>query len=377
MQITFVSNYINHHQLPLSEELFKLTEGNYTFLQTEPMTEERIKMGWDPKLSEKPYVRMMDADPDGAKRLIFESNVVIFGGTERQELIIPRLEAGKFTLRYSERLYKTGRWKFISPRGLIQKHYDHTRFKYYPVYLLCAGAYVSGDFKLIGAYPGKMLKFGYFPEFKEYENVHFKRLEHKEDKVTKILWAGRFIDWKHPEMMASLATGLKNEGRSFHITMAGDGELLETTKKDVSERGLEDHFTFTGSKSPEEIRELMLSSDIFVSTSDRQEGWGAVVNEAMNSGCVTIAARDIGAAPWLIKDGVNGYMYKACHKEGLYHKVTEAMEDREAALTMGTKAYETIKDTWNAKVAARRLYDFVKDEDHRIPDHDDGPLSRA
>lgn len=374
MHITFVSNYINHHQLPLSEELFRLTEGNYTFLQTEPMTEERIKMGWDAELSKRPYVQLMSDNEEKAKQLILDSDVVIFGGAEDQSLIIPRLEAGKFTIRYSERLYKTGRWKFVSPRGLKQKYYDHIRFRNYPVYMLCAGAYVAGDFRLIHAYPDKLVKFGYFPEFREYRDVHEFR---KNNKNIEILWAARFIDWKHPEMMISLATGLAGEKYDFHVTMVGDGELLEQTKAEVISRGLDDFFTFTGAKKPEEVREMMLASDIFVSTSDSREGWGAVVNEAMNSGCVTIAAKEIGATPWMIRDGINGYTYKACHKEGLYHKVVSAIEDAENRRLIGTRAYEAIKENWCPEVAAKRLFAFINDKEHAIPDYEDGPMSKA
>lgn len=386
MHITFVSNYINHHQVPLCEEFYRLTGANFTFLQTEPMTEERIKMGWDPELIKKPYVMQFSDNPDAAKTLIFEDDCVIFGGTESQELIIPRLEDGKFTIRYSERLYKTGRWKFISPRGIKQKRFDHTRFKYSPVYMLCAGAYVAGDFKLVGAYPGKKLKFGYFPKFYEYEELHAAR---KNKEITKILWAARFIDWKHPEVMTELAEKIKridgassidkseNNIKSIHITMVGGGELLEKTKDDVDKLGLSDYISFAGSKTPDEVRQLMLESNIFISTSDRQEGWGAVVNEAMNSGCVTIAAKDIGAAPWLIKDGENGYLYKACNTDELLKKVLMAASDKEKSALMGTKAYESIKNIWNARVAAERLYEFILDEKHLMPEYREGPLSRA
>ena len=62
MRIVFVSNYINHHQIPLSEELYRLTEGKYTFVQTEPMEEERIKMGWDAESVNKPYVKLYYED---------------------------------------------------------------------------------------------------------------------------------------------------------------------------------------------------------------------------------------------------------------------------------------------------------------------------
>ncbi len=42
MKITFVSNYINHHQIPMSEYLYEQLGDGYRFVQTEPMEEEQI-----------------------------------------------------------------------------------------------------------------------------------------------------------------------------------------------------------------------------------------------------------------------------------------------------------------------------------------------
>lgn len=374
MKLVFVSNYINHHQIPLCDELYRLSGGSFVFLATEPMSAERIAMGWDEKGAQKEYVVNYFEDPEYGKSLIMDSDYVIFGGTESQELIIPRLEAKKFTVRYNERLYKTGRWKFISPRGLRQKHYDHTRFRKDPVYLLCAGAYVAGDYRLVRAYPDKMLKFGYFPAAHEYENVHEKR---NFSSVVEILWAGRFIDWKHPEMMVELAKLLYKKGVEFKITMVGTGELKEQIEKQAFDEGVASRIVFKGALSPDEVREEMLRSDYFISTSDSQEGWGAVINEAMNSGCVTIAAREIGAAPYLIADGEDGFMYRACDTRAISEIIESLLNDAKKRKEIGRKAYETIINTWNAGVAAKRLWDFLEDPRHQLPKYEDGPVSRA
>ena len=42
LKIVFISNYFNHHQKYLSEELNSLTKGNYYFIETEPMESERL-----------------------------------------------------------------------------------------------------------------------------------------------------------------------------------------------------------------------------------------------------------------------------------------------------------------------------------------------
>ena len=44
-------------------------------------------------------------------------------------------------------------------------------------------------------------------------------------------------------------------------------------------------------------------------TSNQEEGWGVVVNEAMNSGCVVIGSNLAGSVPYLIENGKNGLIY--------------------------------------------------------------------
>lgn len=372
MRIVFVSNYINHHQIPISDELYRLADGSYTFIQTEPMEAERVSMGWDTNAVNKPYVLLLYEDEENCRKLIMDADCVIFGGTEKEDLIIPRLEADKFTIRYSERLYREGRWKFISPKGLIKKYHDHTRFRKGNVFLLCSGAYVAGDFSLIRAYPDKKMKYGYFTEFVPYEDVHGKR---RNNTKCEILWAARFIPLKHPEMMVYLAKMIRQNSLNAHITMIGAGEIFDEIAKQCE--GLSDIITFAGRKKPNEVREAMEKSDLFITSSDHLEGWGAVVNEAMNSGCVTIAPKDIGAAPYLIEDGVDGFMYKACNKNQLYKIVEALVYNSDRRYEIGSRAYEKIKTLWNPEVAAKRLYDFICDETHALPAYQDGPLSKG
>lgn len=382
MQIVFVSNYINHHQIPVSDELYALTGGSYAFIQTEPMEEERIAMGWDPKSLEKPYVKLYGNSPEECRKLIMEADCVIFGGTDDESYIMPRLEAGKFTIRYSERIYKEGRWKFVSPRGLIKKYHDHVRFRKGPVYLLCAGAYVAGDFRLIHAYPGKKFRFGYFPKTYIYDDVHAQRLSlintEKPTKATatQILWTARMIDWKHPEMVIELAERLKQAGKKFHITMIGRGELKPQIVEQIDNKGLTEYISLIDSLKPEEVRKKMCTSHIYIATSDQREGWGAVINEAMNSGCAVVASKAMGAVPYLIKDGVNGLAFKSGNSNELYEKVVSLLDNPQKAFELGTEAYNTITTLWNAKTAAQRLYEFINDPNHATDLYSEGPLSK-
>lgn len=85
MQVVFVSNYFNHHQLSFCDALYELLEGSFCFLQTQPMEEERVKMGW--QAEERPYVRYVQADGTTTggpewQNLLLTADVVIFGGCD-------------------------------------------------------------------------------------------------------------------------------------------------------------------------------------------------------------------------------------------------------------------------------------------------------
>lgn len=360
--LVFVSNYINHHQVPLSNELYKVLGEKYHFVQTEAVEQERINMGWEDVASKLPYVRIYQDNPEENQKLIMEADVVVFGGTDDESYIMPRLEAGKPVIRYSERIYKTGRWKFISPRGLVKKYHDHIRFRNNPVYLLCAGGYVAGDFRLIGAYPKKKYKWGYFPETKEYDIekliAHKRELTEQNGGKVSILWAGRLIDWKHPEMAIKLADELRGLDYKFHLNLIGGGKMEPELQQMVKNKQLDSFVTFAGYKTPQEVRRYMEDSEIFIFTSDRQEGWGAVLNEAMNSGCACVVSHHIGAAPYLIKDKDNGFLFRSIHQRDLRRKVEKLISDSTLRKQLGRKAYESVLHTWNAREAAGVLLDM-------------------
>ncbi|MCM1326818.1 MAG: glycosyltransferase family 4 protein [Bacteroidales bacterium] len=355
-QFLFVSNYINHHQIPFCNAMRRLLGEDFVFIQTEVMEEERRQMGWQEQKPE--YVHYFYEESGLCRQWIAECEVVLFGGSDDESYISARLEAGKPVVRYSERLYKSGQWKAVSPRGLLKKYHDHTRYRKENVYMLCAGAYVPSDFSIVRAYPHKLLKWGYFPE-----TVHYdvdKLMENK--KPGNILWAARFIDWKHPEMPLRTAKYLKDKGYVFHMDIIGGGELAPMMEKLMTEYGLASHVTLQGYRTPKEVRSFMEQADIFLMTSDRKEGWGAVVNEAMNSGCAVAGNHMAGAVPYLIRHGENGMIFEDGREEQLFSMVETLLKDRELCGRLGRNAVETIVGEWNAENAAAWLRDFCVQE---------------
>ena len=362
IKFVFVSNYLNHHQIPFCNAMYELLSGSFVFIQTEPMEQERVQMGWKEQTGVL-YLRKYYEEPESCQELIDSARVVFFGGCDDESYVEPRLQAGKTVIRCSERLYKTGQWKFVSPRGLKKKYHDHTRYRRKAVYLFCAGAYVSSDFHLVGAYPGKMRKWGYFPETKQYDEASLMAGK----QPGRILWAARFLDWKHPELPIRTADYLKKKGLSFHLDVVGSGIMEKQVMSLVEELKLQEVVTLHGYCPPEQVRRMMEQSEIYLATSDRQEGWGAVVNEAMNSGCAVVGDSMMGAVPYLIRHGENGLVYPDSSRETLFEMTARLLEDRELCRRLGGNALRTITREWNAETAAKRLLGFCVRQDFLEP----------
>lgn len=382
MTLTVVSNYINHHQIPLANQLYQQLQGDYTFIQTQPMEEERVKMGWGSEIKNLPYVKLYYEEPESCQKLIMDSDIVMFGGVEDESYIKPRLKAGKIVIRQSERLYREGQWKAISPRGLKKKYEDHTQYAQKEVYLLCNGAYVASDFHIVKAYPDKMFTWGYFPEVKTYD---FDRLAIKKTHFDKegrpqirIAWAGRFMRLKHPDHAIAVARWLKGKNIVFHMDMIGGGEMEQELHALVDKYNLKEEVSFQGFQPPHIVRRYMEEANIYLFTSDYLEGWGAVVNESMNSGCAVVAGHGIGAVPTLIKSGENGLVYRNKRKRELCKLVEKLATDPQMCRKLGENAYHTMTTEWSPEEAAKRLLDFCEGllaGEIRACEH--GPLSHA
>lgn len=390
MKVTFISNYINHHQIPFCNAMYERLGGDFVFIQTEPMEEERVRMGWAVDARSIPYVKLFYESAAECRTLIDGCDLLLAGWLENRgetaenglpdayASVMDRLGSGKPAIRISERIYREGQWKAISPKGLLAKYKEHIRFRKLPVWLLCAGAYVASDFALIGAYPGKKLQFGYFPETREYPDCR-KEVSDGSD-VVELLWTGRLMQLKHPEFAVRLAEDLRSRGFRFHINLIGNGEMEEQLREEIRIKRLESCITMQGFLPPEQVREYMEKSHIYLFTSNYLEGWGAVVNEAMNSGCAVVGSVQAGSVPYLIRDGENGRSYPDNEYEKFRDAVLDLMEHPEERRRMGRAAYETIQSGWNAETAAQRCIDFYKElsANHGKPEVPlSGPFSEA
>ncbi|MBR2454302.1 MAG: glycosyltransferase, partial [Clostridia bacterium] len=305
MKLTFVSNALTPHQIPFCEACINILGDGFSFVSVAEVTDERKTIGWGAEA--KDYeIRSYESSEAREKAItsINEADVLILGSAS-EDIIKSRLKAKKLTFKYSERQYKKPLNIKTYPHALAGAWLHFGRYQSAPFYLLCASAYASADFMKFGNFKNRAFKWGYFPATYEYD---IDVLMAKKESRT-ITWAARMIDWKHPELAVEMARRLKADGIDFTLNVIGFGVMENEIRESVARLGLADCVKLLGSMKPEEVREYMEKSAVFLMTSDRQEGWGAVLNEAQNSACAVLANSAAGSAPYLIKNGENGFIY--------------------------------------------------------------------
>lgn len=362
MRITFFSNFINHHQIPLANELYSMPEVDYTFVAMEAIPEERLSMGYVDQNKSFPYVLTTYDSAENlcrARELAIESDIVIIGSAP-DSIMLERLPTGKLTFHSSERYFKKGiTWRYF-PENFASAMKHIKRFERYRNYnYLCMSAYAAADINMFANYEGRMFQWAYFTDVKSLDVKNFLKQKSYGEKVS-ILWAGRLLSWKHPEDCIYIAKYLQSKGYTFELNIIGNGELEHYLKNEIYKEHLEEKINMVGALSPDSVRQYMERADIFLFTSDYNEGWGAVLNEAMSSGCAVVASHAAGATPYLIKHNMNGLIYKCGEREDLFLQVEALVENYELRKKIMKNAVKTMQQDWNAKSAANRLFQLCQ-----------------
>ncbi len=363
MKLVFYSVVLNHHQAPLADEFYTMLGNEYCFVG---LVNLRDSKGSAEDFNRRPYLLKAWESPEArtkAMEIARTAEACIFCGVQSLPYMKERLRLGLLSFDASERWLKQGLKNVLSPTisKMILAYYLNG-WSHKPLYKLCMSAFAAGDHYRLGMYKGKCYKWGYFTNvgtFNKNEDEKFCEIN-----PIRLMWCARFINWKHPELAINLANRLYVNGYKFSIDIYGDGPLGESMKQKIKNNGLENLVTFHGNVPNQQIRHAMKEHDIFLFTSDRQEGWGAVANEAMSEGCLLIGSDEIGAVPYLVRNDENGLIFKNLDELSLYDKVVWAIEHPEERRNMAAEGARTICDVWSAKNAAKSLLQLIEDLKH-------------
>lgn len=371
MKIVFVSGFLNNHLLPFCVELAKKNE--FYFIATQ----DRMDKGYNRDSLQFDFVinYFEEQNKQLSENLIRESDVAIFGGSSDNLLTI-RKQTGKLSFIYTERLFKGGTWRRFIPstRKIYSNRFIENGNN---TYLLCASSYVKSDVKLLGFNPEKCYRFGYLPL--SGDGISEEQLSSKCNNMpVELLYVGRLIKLKRVNDVIKCVYQLTKLGVYTNLTIIGDGSERQELEKLVRKLKLEDRIRFIGFQPPDTVYYYMKKSNVLFFSSNKQEGWGAVVNEALFNGCSVLVSDSCGSAKYLIKNGINGYVYKTGNVRDMSLKAMELIGKANQE-SLYKAAQDTICQCWNGEIAAERFQIICNAliEGKIIDDYSDGPMSKA
>lgn len=142
-----------------------------------------------------------------------------------------------------------------------------------------------------GIDPSKVVTVHNAVDFSGRSNVNVKR--GVKDKVVTFL--GRITFQKGPEYFIEAAAKVLKRCENVRFVMAGSGDMMNRSIRQVARLGISDRFHFTGFLRGKEVQEMFALSDVYVMPSV-SEPFGISPLEAMRTGVPSVISKQSGAA---------------------------------------------------------------------------------
>lgn len=379
MKLVIVTDGLGMHVYSTADQYYKILGKNFTYISVRKpgKTGGIHKLGEMGKSYDRSYLfNAWESETNEiiARHIVNDADVVI-AGSYSFPFIKERLMAGKLTFQSGERWLKR---PILSPKGYRTLYQTLYKYQNPNFYFLSYGAYGANDARCLHLFKNRVYKGAYMVPFEQYDSKGVVLA--RQNSTIEILWCARFIGWKHPELVVKLTKLLiKHSYNDFHIKMVGgNSPLQEKIKKKIEKSGLNGIITIIEGIPNDELRQMMRKSDIFLMTSDRQEGWGAVLNEAMSESCSIVACDEAGSVPFLLQHGKNGLIFKARNAKSLFRNVKNLIDNPELRKDIAINAYKTITEEWTSEVLATRMIELCESILNGKPiEFESGPVSIA
>jgi glycogen synthase len=169
----------------------------------------------------------------------------------------------------------------------------------------------------------------------------FPQLKHKK----YIFSIGRIVREKGFETIIDAAALAKEKGQDLYFVVAGNGPMLETYRKFIVGRQLENFITFIGYVNDEQRNALIFGSEMAVFPS-YYEPFGIVALETMVLGKPTIVS-DTGGLKGIVTHLNTGMLMAPKDPKSLLIQVNFLLQNPETALEIGSKGRKIVKSLYS------------------------------
>jgi glycosyltransferase involved in cell wall biosynthesis len=152
---------------------------------------------------------------------------------------------------------------------------------------------------------------------------------------------------------------LRDRGVDFRYSIVGSGPYESEIRSLVERHALVDRVSVLGSRSSEEVADILRDSDVFVlPTAGLGEGTPAAVCEAMSAG-LPIVATEVGGLADMVEEGVSGFLVRPGDARALFDAVVRLSSDPGLRARMGAAARRKAVAEYDYRAVATRILDRI------------------
>lgn len=353
-RLTYVTNNWCHYQASVCRELVRLLgEDRFQLCLFGHFYDENLVLGQDEVAPDCKWIVGPPKSSDDVQRIkqvLCDADVAVLGACPH-DAKVARVATGKLTFVMSERISKSPFhwWQMLDPRRLFHVVRYRNLANRENVHYLPMGAFAAKDARRIRAYGDRMWTWAYLPDLAVHPPLVRTNTE------MRILWVGRMLDWKCVDLLLKAVTLVCGEQSIVRLDIVGAGPMRAEWRALAQELGLGGKCNFHEPVPPERVREMMRQADVYVMPSNRHEGWGVVVNEAMSEGAVLVANEQAGAAQVLIEHGRTGFLFEDDNVGSLADVLQTLLGDVSLREKIRQAAWQELHKKWHPRIGAERL----------------------
>ena len=167
-----------------------------------------------------------------------------------------------------------------------------------------------------------------------------------------IFIASRFVGPKNLDLITRIAPSVVKDIPDAVFVIAGDGILLDEFKSKCRELKLDSVIKVIGFQA--DIYKILSFSDIFLLPSFLELHSIAIL-EAMSRKVPVVTSKDVGCNNEFINDWENGVLLDPFIDKGWSEAIIRLLRDTPLRMRIGQKGYETCRDIFDIKHAARKI----------------------
>lgn len=226
------------------------------------------------------------------------------------------------------------------------------------IYIKC----VNGSRDIIINSPFARTCLAGFKKMKIYElnnpvsDVFFD-IDNRSAEEQRILFAGHVCESKGITTLLHAMNILKKSFGQVRLMIAGDiadQDYYSRIKRFIEERGLAGSVNFLGHLNDAELLEEYRKASIFAFPSQQDVAPLALL-QAMAAGKAIVTTL-VGGIPYIIDDGVNGFLIQKKAFSALADKISLLIKDRRLLRRMGDNAREKVSSNYRISTVSEGLY---------------------